>query len=162
MDADSSQSDEDAKYYEQKLIDKDMVFKAAMNSNFSKIHNLQLMQEGITRIDNSNLALKELGTNLRSFNLSYNRIRELENMECLSNMRELVITQNLISKINGLQKMSNLKTLNLSYNKIKRIEGLRHLRKLESLSLVGNRIKDLSQSDTDAMLELKELYLQGN
>ena len=77
-------------------------------------------------------------------------------------MRELTITHNKIRQISGLNKFSNLKSLNLNYNKIKKIEGIKYLRKLETLSLEGNRIQDLSQSDSDPMLELKELYLQKN
>lgn len=54
-----------------------------MSSNYSKIIELAISQEDITKIDAHNLILKQLGPNLRRFDLSYNYLKQIENLEVL-------------------------------------------------------------------------------
>ena len=42
----------------ERLIDEELVFKAAMSSNYSKIMDLQIMREDITRIDGGNHTIR--------------------------------------------------------------------------------------------------------
>ena len=42
----------------EKLIDEELVFKAAMSSNYSKITDLSILREEITRLDGNNLTIK--------------------------------------------------------------------------------------------------------
>ena len=44
--------------HEEKLIDEELVFKAAMSSNYSKINDLAILREDITRIDGANLTIR--------------------------------------------------------------------------------------------------------
>jgi Leucine-rich repeat (LRR) protein len=67
----------------EKLIDQQIVFKSAMSSNYSKIIELVISQEDITKIEPHNLILKQLGPNLRRFDLSYNYLKQIENLDVL-------------------------------------------------------------------------------
>ena len=88
--------------HEEKLIDQDMIFKAAMTSNFEKITDLSLVKEDITRLEPGSTCLKKLGPSLRRFDLSFNYIRKLDNLESLGNLRELNLNYNRIGEIDGL------------------------------------------------------------
>ena len=147
----------------EKTIDRDMVVKNGMTTDYKKITDLSLVEEGITRIDYQNSYLKNIGTSLRTFNLSLNHLKCIEHLEFLTNLRELKITYNKIKTMDGLSKLVNLRTLTLDRNLIKSITGIRHLRKLEKLSLIGNQIKEVSPTDSsEPMIDLKELCLQYN
>jgi protein phosphatase 1 regulatory subunit 7 len=100
-----------------------MVFKAAMSSNYSKINDLQIMRENITRIDGNNLTIKQMH-NLRILDLSFNLIRKIEHLDFLQNLRDLNISYNHIKVMENL-KFPSLHTLNLSHNKITQIKNIR-------------------------------------
>jgi protein phosphatase 1 regulatory subunit 7 len=124
--------------HDEKLIDQQIVFKAAMSSNYSKIIELSIISEGITKIDSSNAIIKQLGPTLRRLDLSFNHLKIIDNMDHLTNLRELTLSHNNIKSIENLQKFQQLKVLVLDYNRIEKIKNIKHLRKLEKLSLVGN------------------------
>ena len=65
----------------EKLIDEDMVFKAAMSSNYSQISDLAIVKEDITRIDSKNAMLCQMSGSLRKFDLSFNELRKIENLD---------------------------------------------------------------------------------
>ena len=87
-----------------------------MSSNYSKIIELSIIKEDITKIDQYNEILKQLGPSLRRFDLSYNHIKEMQNLDILSNLRELNLSHNNIKQIENLSKMPHLKILVLDYN----------------------------------------------
>lgn len=147
--------------YPEKLIDDDVVFKAAMNSNYDKIIDLTIVSENITRIDHQNLTLRKMSGSLRTLDLSFNLLRAMAHIDALANLRELNLGFNHLAEIEPL-KLPNLHTLILNGNQITKIRNIRHLRKLERLSLDGNLIKDLTADSTEPLLELKELSLQRN
>ena len=63
-----------------KLIDKDIVFKNAMKSDFESIEKLELVREGVTKIDKDNDILQRLRS-MTILNLAHNLISEIDNFE---------------------------------------------------------------------------------
>ena len=55
----------------------------------------------------------------RSLDLSFNLIKVVENLECLTKLKKLYLVQNKVSKIEGLQNLSQLEMLELGANKIR-------------------------------------------
>lgn len=98
-----------------KLIDQEMVFKAAMKSNFESIESLELVREGITKIDKDNVTLHRLKS-MSSLNLAHNYLMKFENFEPFSNLRELRLSHNKIGAIEALPRMPNLTELYLDGN----------------------------------------------
>mmetsp|Transcript_5136 Transcript_5136/g.7878 ORF Transcript_5136/g.7878 Transcript_5136/m.7878 type:complete len:132 (+) Transcript_5136:179-574(+) len=131
-----------------------------MTTDFSKLIELSIVNEGITAIDNYNESLKKLGGTLRKLDLSMNFLTRCQNLDQLPNLRELNLSFNKLRKIENIGKLSLLKVLILDSNKLKSIHGVKGLRKLSKLSMVANRIENLVPSDsTEPMLELQELHL---
>ena len=60
-------------------------------------------------------ALKEL----TSLDLSFNRVKHIRNLDCLTKLRELYLVQNKISKIEGLEHLQSLTCLELGANRIR-------------------------------------------
>lgn len=60
-----------------KVIDQPLVFKAAMSSNYSQIRELEIMNEGVTLIDNYNPTFKLMSNSLRKLDLPLNKIRKM-------------------------------------------------------------------------------------
>ena len=65
------------------MIDDEIVFKCAMTREYSKIVELNIVSEGITFIDNGNLLLKSMGPSLRKLDLSFNKLKRIEGLDCL-------------------------------------------------------------------------------
>ena len=55
----------------------------------------------------------------RSLDLSFNLIKVVENLGCLTKLKKLYLVQNKVSKIEGLQNLSQLEMLELGANKIR-------------------------------------------
>lgn len=58
-----------------------MVFKAAMSSDYSKITEISIVKEGVTRIDRDNGVLRMMAGSLRKFDVIYNFVRRIENVD---------------------------------------------------------------------------------
>ena len=145
---------------EQKFITEELVFKAAMNSNFQKNVDLEINNEGITDIEFKCSILKQMSGTLRRFDLSFNQLTEFTHLDILTNLRELNLSFNKIQFIEQLPRLANLKALVLDFNQITKVQNIRGMRKLEKLSLHGNKIKDIADLDIgEPMIELKELNL---
>jgi protein phosphatase 1 regulatory subunit 7 len=54
----------------------------------------------------------------RQIDLSYNRIRKIQNLDHLTRLERLFLASNMISKIENLDFSLNLQTLELGFNKI--------------------------------------------
>lgn len=55
----------------------------------------------------------------RSLDLSFNLIKVVENLGCLTKLKKLYLVQNKVSKIEGLQNLSQLEMLELGANRIR-------------------------------------------
>lgn len=51
--------------------------------------------------------------------MSFNLIKVIENLGCLTKLKKLYLVQNKVSKIEGLQNLSQLEMLELGANKIR-------------------------------------------
>lgn len=56
---------------------------------------------------------------LRTLDLSFNRIRKIENLDRLLNLKKLFLPANKIAKIENLDQLVNLELLELGDNKIR-------------------------------------------
>ena len=140
-----------------------MVFKSTMSTNYSKVTELYIIREMVTKIEHNNQFLTQIGKNLQKLDLSYNLLQKIEHLENVPNLKDLNMSGNKIKKIENLNKMIGLQSLYLDSNQIEKIENLKGLRKLQRISIKNNKVKDILMSDcTDQLLELKELYLQRN
>ena len=75
---------------------------------------LDLYDNLIHRVQN----LDEL-VNLRTLDLSYNKIKHIKGVKHLSKLKELFFVQNAINKIEELEGLTNLVSLELGANKIR-------------------------------------------
>ena len=55
----------------------------------------------------------------RTLDLSFNLIKTIENLGCLTKVKKLFLVSNKISKIEGLQNLSQLEMIELGANKIR-------------------------------------------
>ncbi|TIA45635.1 L domain-like protein [Aureobasidium pullulans] len=99
-------------------------------------------------------------TELRSLDLSYNKIKHIKRLDHLKKLDHLYFVQNKISRIEGLDGLSNLTYLELGANRIREISGLETLTALDSLWLGQNKITELKGLST--LTNLKTLSIQAN
>jgi len=81
--------------------------------------------------------------NLTWLDLSFNNIREIENLDQLKNLTDLSLYHNQIEVIRGLDGCTNLNILSLGHNNIKDLKQIDYLRKFQNLRCVcleGNKI----------------------
>jgi len=143
---------------------------------FSKILP-QAVLEDVLFIDLSNNEIRKIPDefkkfpNLKEVNLSFNKIKKLENLNNIKLLRKVEVYENELKSVN-LKNVPNLKYLDLSYNNlesgdledifkltgltelqllrnnIKSIEGIEALTSLEVIKLEFNQIKDISPLDS--------------
>ena len=86
--------------------------------------------------------------NLTYLNLSANRIRRIENLNCLPRIKTLILSFNQIMRIEGFENVAKtLETVDLDHNQIRKIEGMSGLHNLRSLKLENNllfRLEDVN------------------
>ena len=56
---------------------------------------------------------------LRSLDLSFNKIKQVKNVNHLKQLKDIYLLQNKISRIEGLEGMENLRNLELAANRIR-------------------------------------------
>ena len=88
-----------------------------------------------------------------------NRIRKIENLECLENLRELHLAKNKLQVIENIGHLKNLYMLTLQANFIEQITGLDQLTGLEQLYFQQNKIKKISGLETLSKLEILDLAI---
>lgn len=121
--------------------------------------------------------------NLKSFDLSFNKIRNIKNLEPLTKLENLYFVQNKIREIKNVECLSSLKNLELGgnriehidecvsgipsleelwlgKNKIHKLENLQGLTNLRVLSIQSNRITKLEGLEN--LVSLEELYISHN
>ncbi|AEO70106.1 uncharacterized protein THITE_2121066 [Thermothielavioides terrestris NRRL 8126] len=143
----------------------------------STLHDLDLYDNLISHVR----GLDDL-VNLRSLDLSFNKIKHIKHISHLTNLTDLYLVANKISKIEGLSGLTKLRNLELGSNRIRELQnldcltaleelwvaknkitslaGLAGLPRLRLLSIQSNRIRDLSPLKDVPQLE--ELYISHN
>jgi len=172
-----------------------LIFRSHLITRMEGIKGLNKL-EVLELYDNQVESLEELvdedeeqsnwtGFNLKTLDMSYNVIRDMDPVKFCPNVVELYLANNKIKVISGLSNLTNLRKLDLGANrirvmdetqlsglvnledlwlgknKIEKIEGLESLKKLRRLDVQSNRLTTIdgltSQIDT-----LEELYLAHN
>lgn len=121
-----------------------------------KLEELDLYDNRINHISSSIGHL----VNLKTLDFSFNRIKNIKNIENLINIEQLFFVQNKIKEIKNIENLTKLRMLELGANKIERIENLEPFINLQSLFLGSNRILKLEGLDT--LVNLKVLSIQSN
>ncbi|RFU33273.1 hypothetical protein B7463_g3082, partial [Scytalidium lignicola] len=145
---------------------------------FKSVVRLCLRQNAITEIEGLSVlanTLEELDlydnliahirgldelTNLKSLDLSFNKIKHIKKVNHLKELTDLYFVQNKISTIDGLSGLQNLRNLELAANRIREIQNLETLEGLEELWLGKNKITNIS--GLESLKKLKILSIQSN
>ncbi|SCU98568.1 LADA_0H13938g1_1 [Lachancea dasiensis] len=122
--------------------------------------------------------------NLKSLDLSFNKIKHIKNLDRLTKLENLYFVQNRISRVENLSTLKSLQNLELGgneiseigpeslrgldslreiwlgKNKIPRLINLHHLRSLRILSIQSNRLTKIE--GLEELVNLEELYLSHN
>lgn len=111
------------------------------------------------RINHISSSIKHL-VNLRSFDLSFNNIKTIKNLETLTQLTDLYFVQNRIREIKNLDTLTKLRNLELGGNKVEKLENLDLLVGLEQLWVGKNKIPRLE--NLDCVINLRVLSIQSN
>lgn len=99
--------------------------------------------------------------NLKNLDLSFNKIKNIKNIDKLVNLENLYFVQNKIREIKNLETLKNLKNLELGGNKIEEIsETMNELPSVEQLWLGKNKIHKLENLSN--LVSLRVLSIQSN
>lgn len=99
--------------------------------------------------------------NLKNLDLSFNKIKNIKNIDQLVNLENLYFVQNKIKEIKNLETLQKLKNLELGGNKIEEIsETLNTLVTVEQLWLGKNKIPRLQNMSN--LVNLRVLSIQSN
>ncbi|XP_067125453.1 nischarin-like [Centruroides vittatus] len=127
---------------------------------WQKVGNADFSHNRMTKI---NPAIKLLCV-VEQLNLSYNKIREIENLESLPRLSTLNLSHNQIHKLEMLHtRLGNVCHLNLSKNNITSLQGMSRLYSLVELDVSNNNILELDEiSHVGGLPCLETLILSNN
>ncbi|VEL29443.1 unnamed protein product, partial [Protopolystoma xenopodis] len=117
--------------------------------------DLDLYDNQITKVENLD-CLKEL----TCLDLSFNRIRIIENVAEMIKLKKLFFVNNKLRKIENLDALTSLEMLELGSNKIRVLENLGSLANLDQLFVGKNKITKLE--GLDSLTNLKLLSIQAS
>lgn len=126
---------------------------------FKKLESLCLRQNLITSMS----AVGELPVDtLEELDLYDNRINHISSqLNKFVNMKNLDLSFNKIKNIKNIENLVELENLYFVQNKIKEIKNLETLRKLKNLELGGNKIEEISET-MNSLGSLEQLWLGKN
>ncbi|KAJ2879672.1 protein phosphatase regulatory subunit Sds22 [Coemansia aciculifera] len=125
-------------------------------SSLTTLQEVDFYDNRLKRVDEGVAQL----TQLTSLDLSFNKIRRIENVSLLMKLSELFFVSNKIQRIENLGTLRMLTNLELGANRIRRIEGLDELVALEQLYLGKNKITKLE--GLGKLTRLRVLSIQSN
>ncbi|CAK9435616.1 uncharacterized protein LODBEIA_P03430 [Lodderomyces beijingensis] len=111
------------------------------------------------RINHISSSIQHLA-NLKNLDLSFNKIKNIKNLEALVKLENLYFVANKIREIKNLETLTKVTNLELGSNKIEVIENIDKLVDLAQLWLGKNRIRKLQNLDT--LVNLRVLSIQSN
>lgn len=98
---------------------------------------------------------------LKNLDLSFNKIKNIKNIDQLVDLENLYFVQNKIKEIKNIEPLQKLKNLELGGNKIEEIgEPLRSMPSIQELWLGKNRISQFKNLDN--LVNLRVLSIQSN
>jgi GTPase SAR1 family protein len=131
------------------------------------INDMAFAQEfhKITRLDLSFNQIRELKgldclTALQEFNISGNWVGELKGLDCLTALQEFNISENEITELKGLDSLTALQEFNISKNQITELKGLDAFKALQEFNISKNQITELK--GLDALTALQEFNISKN
>ncbi|XP_044764547.1 protein artichoke-like [Coccinella septempunctata] len=134
---------------------KDDLVHLNLSRNFLEVQNLYM-----------NTMSHPLSLQLRTLDLSYNRLTKIDFFLSFWNLRNLLLNNNKIEHIKPgmLQKYPNLLVLNLARNKIHEMENgvFIGLTQLVNLDISHNNLNDINVQIINSLRSLEELNLEGN
>ena len=116
---------------------------------------LYAVSEGIASLEGL-----EYARNLKSLDLSCNKISDISVLSGLSKLQTLVIDNSLVTDLSPLSALHNLRELDAHDNAIGDISALSGLTHLETLNLRRNDIKDISP--LSGLIRVRDLDLMEN
>lgn len=126
-----------------------------LSRNFLEVQNVYM-----------NTMSHPLSLQLRTLDLSYNRLTKIDFFLSFWNLRNLFLNDNKIEHIKPgiLQKYPNLVVLNLAKNKIHELENgvFIGLTQLVNLDISRNNLNDINVQIINSLRALEELNLEGN
>ncbi|KAL4240215.1 hypothetical protein ACF0H5_001009 [Mactra antiquata] len=141
-----------------KTIDPEEVLAQNMESDFSKIYEINLHACEITCIDNMEKFRK-----VKVLDLSCNFIEQIQNLELNKDLRELKLYDNRLRKIECLENLKDLSSLQLQHNRIKSIgKGLGSLKKLKTLRIDCNQLLKIETPELSQCVQLTSLDISYN
>jgi len=138
-------------------IDKELIRTSTDGTEAGKVIDLNFHFKFVHQIS----GLEPYAPHLRTLDLSYNNLRQIEGLEGMSRLRELKLYGCQISRISGLDPCAGLMSLHLDDNCITTVEGLDALKCLEYLNMESNRIQRLGRG-IQKLHKLKELHISRN
>lgn len=125
---------------------------------FKNLESLCLRQNLIQ----SMVEINEVSDKLEELDFYDNRINHISsNIGGKTNLKSLDLSFNKIKNIKNLDKLINLESLYLIQNKIREIKNLENNKKLKVLELGGNKIEEISET-MNSLIDLKEIWLGKN
>ncbi|KAJ1903811.1 protein phosphatase regulatory subunit Sds22 [Coemansia sp. IMI 209127] len=124
--------------------------------NLTTLKELDVYDNRLKRIDQGVAAMAQL----ENLDLSFNKIRTIENVESLVHLRDLFFVSNKIQTIENLGRLTMLRNLELGANRIRVIQNLDELVNLEELYLGKNKISRLE--NLGSLRRLRILSIQSN
>jgi len=138
-------------------IDRDLIRVGTESTEAGKILDLNFHFKFVRQIS----GLEPYAPHLRSLDLSYNNLRQIEGLQGMARLRELKLYGCQIARISGLEPCACLMSLHLDDNNITAVEGLDALKNLEFLNLDSNRIQRLGRGIAK-LAKLKEFHVSRN
>ena len=136
------------------IVTKDVIREAVAKSGSEYV--IDLSRLGVERVR----ALDSVPL-LRSLNLSFNKLTDIEGLEPLTDLRELKLFGNALTKIRGLNSNKKLEKIFIQDNSIEVIEGLSDAKFCTLMRLDGNKLRELG-GGLDKCLSLADLDVSRN
>ncbi len=89
--------------------------------------------------------------------LQHNKIRKIENLECLKNLEYLALNDNQIVRVEGLKHLGKMQGLNLNNNNVEDLDAKELPQNLQLVSFKNNPITLDANYKKDILRTLKVL-----
>lgn len=127
-----------------------------------KVENLDLSPTANDSEEITDITGLEGFRNLKSLNLSNNKVTNLEKLSELPNLQTLIVRNNNLTNLNGLKEAKSLVQLDASTNLIYDVSGISNLNNLDIVILNNNKLGDNISSLNGLAGNLSTLAIDNN
>jgi Leucine-rich repeat (LRR) protein len=135
------------------------IFKDRLQKETNIIENVYSIDLSVSNLEKIPDNLDKF-INLKSLDLSDNKIRKIEKLDKCVNLTRLNLSNNKIDIMEGLDKLTDLKILKINNNYIFNMKGIHRCRKLMNIDLKFNKIKIISYLNN--FPDLIKFNVEGN